>query len=192
MSSSRLQILWPFADVSTETAKTPSLMSSSPTPQYNTDPHTIQVACEHLSQTAHCNTCRSADAEVMIQDVIQELTERAVNNTILRGALFILEDLLDQSRQAEAMCQNMSVDWIEHKYTYAESQDATEFISHLQKLIGLALSFSSQSLCHDPHRAIKLIRLRHDAAITALSNMLLDSAPLQTTTVATQQWQIFF
>lgn len=147
-------------------------MSSSPTPQYNTHHQTSQVACEHSGQTAPCSFCRRADAEVKIQDVIKELTERAVNNTMLHGALSILEDLLDQSRRAETMRQNLSNDWIEYKYTYTESQDATEFISRLQKLIGLALSSSSQSLCHDPHRAIKLIRLRHDAGITALSIML--------------------
>ena len=143
-------------------------MSSSPTPQYNTHPQTSQVACDHLSQTAHCNTCRPADAEVIIQDVLKELTDKAVNNDMLLTPLAILEKMLDESRQAETMCQSLGSDWVEYEYTYTESQDATEFTSRLQKLIGLALN-SSRTVCHDAHRAVKLIRLRHDAAITALT-----------------------
>ena len=147
-------------------------MLSSPTPLRTALPQTSQVACEHSSQLPHCNTCRRADAEARIQDVIEEMTKRAIDNAMLREVLTILEKMLDECRQAEAMCSNLNSNWVEHEYTYTERTDATTFTSRLQKLIGLALSFSPRTLYHDPHRAIKLIRLRHDAAITALDTLL--------------------
>ncbi len=104
--------------------------------------------------------------------MIEEIAKRAVDNVMLREALTILENMLDECRQAEAMCSNLNSDWVEHEYTYTERIDATTFTSRLLQFIGLALSFSSRTLYHDPHRAIKLIRLRHDAAIRALETLL--------------------
>ena len=104
--------------------------------------------------------------------MIEEMTKRAIDNAMLREVLTFLEKVLDECRQTEAMCSNLNSNWVEHEYTYTERTDANTFTSRLLKLIGLALSFSPRTLYHDPHRAIKLIRLRHDAANTALDTLL--------------------
>lgn len=164
-----LQNLWRSAGIPFEPAKTPIPMPSSPAP---TNHQSMQVACEHSSQRSHCKTCRRVDAATKIQDSITELKHRAVDNVMLRNPLTTLEKMLDESCQAEAMCPELNSDWVEHEYTYTESSHATEFVTRLHKLIRLALSFSPRPLHHDPHRAIKLIRKRHDATIAALDALL--------------------
>jgi hypothetical protein len=109
------------------------------------------------------------EAQQIIQDVLLEMKDKAETNVMIREPLACLEKMQEEATRAEVTCSSVDILWVEHEYTYTERIAATEFTMRLHKLIGLALSFSSKTLLHDPNRAIKLIRLRHDAAMVSLA-----------------------
>ncbi len=111
--------------------------------------------------------CRLTDAQKKIQNVIQELTDRAEHNVLLREPLAALRKMLDEASKAEATCHSLSSTWLDHQYTYDERSAAKDFNLRMYKLIRLALRFTSQPLVHEPSEAIKLIRLKHDAGLAA-------------------------
>lgn len=110
------------------------------------------------------------EAQEIIQDVLLEMKDKAETNVMIREPLACLEKMQEEATRAEVTCSSVDILWVEHEYTYTERIAATEFTMRLQKLIGLALSFSSKTLLHDTNRAIKLIRLRHDAAMVSLAS----------------------
>ena len=117
------------------------------------------------TRNPHCD--RMTEARQIIQDVLLELKDRAETNVMIREPLACLEEMQEKATRAEVTCSSVNSLWVEHEYTYTERITATEFTVRLQKLISLALSFSTKTLLHDPTRAIKLVRLRHDAAMVS-------------------------